>query len=391
MKKKIGLIILQVLLIVALFIPALKATTYAKDSTNEIDLISAKEEGAVPVVTDESETTNDENEIMLINNLPELQNEVFENVYDLKEDVSRSDEIIYGNVYLLGNKVELKNVGVNGDLYILANNVKMDNTTTIDGNVYICASNVEINSMINKELFCVAKDLQLENESVIKYNANIGAEHVSFDGSIERNLNISADKIEIGENASVYGKLDYSSAEEAKIDENAQIKDVNFHKDVKEKEKVTDIIFDYFIDFVNYFIITMVLFIILLKIAPVFIKNAKDYLRVSSFGIGILLLIVLPVVCILLAISGFASILGITLVMLAIAFAMLAMAITNISVASLISAKNEKIKLPISTAISTLVLWALMQIPFVGGILAFCMLTTGLGIMFRYVFCKIKK
>ena len=77
MKKKIGLIILQVLLIVALFIPALKATTYATDSTNEIDLISAKEEGAVPVVTDESETTNDENEIMLINNLPELQNEVF--------------------------------------------------------------------------------------------------------------------------------------------------------------------------------------------------------------------------------------------------------------------------------------------------------------------------
>ena len=67
------------------------------------------------------------------------------------------------------------------------------------------------------------------------------------------------------------------------------------------------------------------------------------------------------------------------------------MAITNISVAKLISEKKEEIKLPIWTAIVTAVTWIVFKIPVIGTICAFIWVATGLGIVIRSSFSKKNK
>ena len=282
-----------------------------------------------------------------------------------------SNNVKEDSIYKAGEKVEL-----NGEY--------------VDGNLYICAANVKLDTTISRELFCVAKDVVFEKTAIIEYSANIAAEHIYVNGTFRRDVNCTVSNIEVDNATAIRGTLNYSSEQEAKIGEDASIGNINFSKQVEEKETALDVITEYVLDFAKYFVLTMVLLIVFIKLLPKFINNLKDQFRVSSFGIGILSLIIVPILLVLMLVLKVTSTLAFALLALFILVLMLSMAITNISLAKKLEEKKPNIKLPIWTAIVTAVTWVAYQIPVLGGIVAFIWVATGLGMSIRYCFSKNK-
>lgn len=367
MKKKAILLVAIMLLFVSILIPIVKATD-VEDLNNGIMLINN--------VPDEVETISRE----YIN----------KDVYDCEESLKKQNETVNGNMYLCANSIYIENEIINGDIFISANTVKIDENTIVNGNVYICALNVRVDATITRGVYVCAKDIIFDENSSIKYDANIFAEHIVVKGFFERNLNTFVDNLEIEDTTNISGDLNYVSDKEAKINDKAVIKNVNFDKQVIEKETVLEIVSEYVVNFAKYFVLVYVVFMFMMKVLPNFVQNSKKYLGISSFGLGILSIILMPiifVIMILLKVTASLAMLGLVIL---ITMLLLSMAITNISIASAVSNRFEKLKLPISVALTTIVSWIIYQIPFFGGIVAFFMVTTGLGIVLKYLFIRSK-
>ena len=212
--------------------------------------------------------TNEDNGIMLINQNRMLGYEQIEDkdVYEATANIERKSQVINGNTYFCANNVMLSDVVINGDAFIVANTVTFENGTTINGNLFICASNVKIDgSYIERSIFAAVKDITFTETSSITYDANIIASHVIVNGTFDRNLNMAVDDIEVKERANILGTMNYTSNKEAVVEEGALIQNINFDKHVEEHETVLDVIIRYVLDFVRYFVLTMVIFILIMK------------------------------------------------------------------------------------------------------------------------------
>ena len=366
------------LIILAFVFAILASTVMATEATDPAGI-------PVPISLDEDNMRQVVDGIVL-----DQKNVNDKTVYNLNESVELKDEIINGNVYLLGSNVTIENETINGDLFICANNVKLGENVILNGNAFICASNLEISATINREIFCVAKDVNFGENAHVLYDANISAEHIVLKGTFERDFNASVSNMEIKETAMIYGDLNYTSDTEATINENAQINNINFDKHVEEKETAIDVVTRYVLDFAKYFVITMVVMIIFIKLLPRFVENCKKYIGISSFGIGIATLILVPILIVLLFVLRVTSTVAIGMLALLMLILIISMAITNISLAKYFEAKKPNVKLPIWVAIVTAITWIIYQVPVLGGILAFVWVTTGLGIATKYCFTKNK-
>lgn len=329
-------------------------------------------------------------ETMPISDDMEFINSIDEEVYDFSENVEKNGENINGNVYLFANSVTMDNEIVNGDVFICANNVKLGEDVIINGNIFISALNAKIEATVTRGLYAVAKDIVFEESTNVKYDTNICADHVILSGSFDRNVNVIVNNMEVTSKTIILKDLNYSSDKEASISSESIITNVNFEKQIAKSKKTIDIVYDYVLDFTQYFVLTFVIFIIVMKFIPNFIRRAKESVRVSAFGLGIVTIVLTPIIFIVMMLLKATSTIAFAALIMLIAILLISMAITNIAVGAKLSERFKKIKLPISVAIVTVVSWAIYQIPFFGGIVAFFMVATGLGIVLRANFIKEK-
>lgn len=359
MKKKVILCLLIIFLVISFLSSSVRAT-------NENDIMPIDEDNK------------------LVQHVPAIN----DNIFALQEDITRKNEVVNGNLYLCGNNVLFESVTVNGDIFICANNLKIDQNTKINGNAYICTVNANIFGTIDRTIYAVSKDIVFDKTSVVGYEAIILADHILLDGNFYRNFDTYVNQLEIGENAFIAKDLNYASEVEAVINERADIQNINFSKQVKERQTVLDIVVNYVLDFVRYLVLTMLLFIIFIKLAPKFLQNVNTYLGVSEFGIGILSLVIIPLISLLMIAIDFTLSVAVVLLTLFLFILLISSSITTIAISSAIAKKSKKIKLPIWVAIITLISWILMKIPFIGGIVGFFMVATGLGIFLKYQVIK---
>lgn len=385
MKKKL---IVSLLIVASVFAVIASSVMATETATENVTATETTDPAGVPVPISLDEDSM--RQVVVDGILFEQKSVADKTVYSLNESVELKDEIVNGNAYLLGNNVTVENETINGDLFICANNVKLGENVVLNGNVFVCASNLEMSATVNRELFCVAKDVKFGEKATVYYDANISAEHIAVNGTFERNFNASVSNMEISDNSMIMGDLNYTSDVEANIASNAQINNINFAKQVEEKESAIDVVTRYVFDFVRYFVITMVLMIVLIKLLPRFVENCKKYINVSAFGVGIATLILVPVLVVLMLVLNVTITVAFALLAFFMLILIVSMAITNIALAKYIESKKPEVKLPIWVAIVTLVTWVIYQIPVIGAILAFVWVTTGLGIATKYCFAKNK-
>lgn len=377
MKKKF-FIILTVIILAFIFA---FSSVYATEDATEVD----------PVTESTNEISEDvEKEVaeQLYFNTKEISEE---NYYKAAEDVILDGKIINGNVFVAASSVTFKDITINGDVFICSNKLKIEKDASLNGNVFIAASNVDFNGKVARELYAVGKDIVFGEDYTIMYNANVSAEHISLKGTFYRNFNAAVTKFEVNDGAIIYGTLNYSSGKEATISESANIGNTNFELQVEEKETVMDIVVDKVLDFTRYFVLTMLVFIIVMKLLPNTIEKSTKNLNISSFGIGIATLILLPILLVAFIFLRVFTTAVFAALALFIFILIISMAITTIAVAGKISNKNPGFKLPVAVPVVTVITWIVYQIAFVGAVIAFIWIMTGLGITVKNCFTKIEK
>ncbi len=311
-------------------------------------------------------------------------------VFESNQKVEWSDETVNGNVFLLGQDVSLKKSVINGDLFVAAQNVEIDEGVVVNGSAFIAVANAKINGTIERDLYIAGSDINFGEKSNVGYDAYAAAEHISISGKFERSFSAAGTDIEVKDGATIVGTLDYASEKEATFSKEASVGEVNFSKQVEPKKTAWEVISEYILDFVRYFVVTMVVLIVVIKKLPRFMEKMGKYVSIGSFGTGILALIVVPIVAILLFIASVTTTVAWALIALFIFILIVSMAIANVAVAKLLESKFENIKLPIWTVIVTVLSWIVYQIPIAGGILAFIWVMMGLGICVRHCLAKDK-
>lgn len=310
------------------------------------------------------------------------------NFYGCAKKITKDGDIINGNTFLCAETVEFKNVTVNGDVFIAANRLMVSKEAKLNGNVFICAANVEFDGKVAREIYGFVKDFTLGENATVMYNTNIAADHISIKGTFYRDVNATVENMEVNDNSVILGNLNYVSEKEAEIAESAVITNTNFSKFVEEKKQVIDIVVEKVLDFSRYFILVMVVFIVIAKYLPTVIEKSRNNLSISSFGLGIASIILIPIILVvLLMLQLFTSVVFATLLLLMLII-VISNAITNIAIAKAISDKKTSLKLPIAVAIVTIINWIVYQIPILGGLIAFIWIITGLGISIRNCFTK---
>lgn len=230
-----------------------------------------------------------------------------------KIDSINSISIIYGNVFVTANKFTLEpGCEIEGDLYICANEVELAQNSVIYGNVFVVSNNLIVNSQIGGDLYAnvknfdmkyygfIKRDLHLtsntsningyiyrnsfinsnkvttDKEFVNEQNLNIeNASNVTFSGEVKGNATINSKNIDLknknGEDKNItckiLGNLDYSSNKELQIPDGIISGNINYSK-YKTSSNLLSNIGDFILNLLATLAYVLVIYFIINKFVP---------------------------------------------------------------------------------------------------------------------------
>ncbi|MBQ6134801.1 MAG: hypothetical protein IJI60_00615 [Bacilli bacterium] len=262
-------------------------------------------------------------------------------------------------------------------LFAAGETILLNEAVTKDA--YLAGRSIKIESSTVRDLFAAAEKIEIY--SSIR-NAYLGGNTVIIDAPVEGNIKISAETIEIGENANIQGTLTYPKEADITISEKSVIeKTKTYEKAVEEKETFKDTIVSKTASLVS----LLVIGIILLTIFPALFENWKKEDKDASSCIkkaliGLLTLIVTPIAAIILLIT----IIGIPISLITIALYLILIYLSKVVAAYYIGSwvlKSHEMNNYLLLSGSLLVIFLLEMIPVVGGWIKFLILILGMGIV----------
>ena len=359
----------------------------------------------------------------------------------IKSDVSYSDEvdkdgsqkissinkfpIISGNVFVTANKFVLDpGVEIKGDLFICANEIVLSKSAVVYGNIYAVCNKMDLNCQVSGDLYTSCKDFNMNYYGIVYRDLHINSSNANIGGYAYRNLFISSDSIvttsnficaknlnvenankfvfsgkvqgnatvkskqiefkseENGKNidCKIIGDFNYTSKNEIEISKDIVSGNSNFTKYTSNPLKG---IGSFLINILATLIYVLVAYWIVKKFMPNFFNklsnvSTKNMLINLAIGLGILVLV--PVACILLLITGIGSTLGVVLALLYVVLLLIATPVFTILITEYVKkAKNLNINSFVLLIIVSIILQLLFKIPFVGSILSFLATLTAIG------------
>lgn len=303
------------------------------------------------------------------------------------EIVLSKNAIIYGNIYAVANKIDL-NCQVAGDLYVNCKEFNMNyygfvyrdlhinaKVATIGGYAYR-NSFINANEIITTSNFINAKDFTIEN-----------SEKFTFSGEIKGNANVKAKEIELKnkeneENITckIFGDFNYNSKNEITSTEGIVNGASNFTKYSYNHFKN---IGSFLLNLLSIIIYVLVVYLIVKKIMPNFfdkLSNISPKNMLINLAIGLGILILIPIACMLLFITGIGAILGVVLALLYVVLLLVATPLFTILITEYVKKLGKlSINSFVLLVIITIILQLLFKIPFIGSLLSFLATLAAIG------------
>lgn len=349
----------------------------------------------------DNETTNYDNEVVPIS----MDSDIPVDVTSSQDEQSINSK----NYFYAGTDDVNLTTPIVGDAFIVtAGNVNID--TTIMGNAFICASSVTVsnNASIQSSLFNVANSLNIIGSIGINVY-NISSEF-SLDGTVKNSLfstsktsningdiygdaNLSAENITISDNSYIENNLNYSSDEIINLPDNVVHGKVNYsliNTDEDDSFDSNDFIFSV----ISFIIFAIVIFAISKWLNFKFVETYPDFIKnlPSSLLYGFLGLIVTPILCIALLISGVTVSLAFILMAIYFVSLIIASSVVIIILSKLIAEKlhtkfDKNITLLEILSITGLgLIYKLLQlVPILGIIISFVVVLTGIGVLIKNI------
>lgn len=398
LKNKFKVIALLAILILALTLPIVKAENETiTNMTTDASLSeqTASNETALPISND-SETNISMDE----------DNFKKSDVYLMGNDIT-IDYIVDGNLFIFANNVTI-NSQIGGDAFIFANTVTLGDQSYIHSNLFTFCKDVNINGVIY-DLYTasenttihgyVCRDIHVASDTVnisgiIKRNAYIDCSTLNFTSNANESTQNTGEQSALTTQTMIYGNLNYSAKTESSIPENVVSGETTFEQ---QKTFDTNVIQEKLISLATFVLTIIAVWLVCLWLAPKFLKTATSFLTTKKIMLAIGLGILTPIVSILLTVLFFsieiASTLGLLLLMTLFTLITISTSIFAITLNTIIC---NKLKIEKNIAIfgmlvaTSIALWLIGLIPFIGFILGIIVVILGLGIVVSNLILKEK-
>lgn len=189
--------------------------------------------------------------------------------------------------FIAGREVNVSG-NITRDAFIVGETVTIEQTGVINRDLYVCASKVIINGAVNRNIYVASSEVLVGDKAYIR-------------GDIHSTTN----KLVINETANVLGTVEYKSTTNVSIPEGIKTNVIAVEvKDKTNKTNTIDVQGELF-----GLLTIFITFALLLLLAPGFFRKCdNNYSRnakkmFASFGIGLLVLVFLPIVSIVLMIT----------------------------------------------------------------------------------------
>jgi len=341
-------------------------------------------------------------------------NKESENVYAAGNVVSINSNIKKG-LYAVGNTVNL-NADVDGSFHAGGGTVMVKGN--VSGTVHAGGGNIFIEGMIGDDLFVGGGSVFIAETSSIGGDLVAGAGSIVINGPIGGNIllggreavinsrvagnvKIKADKLELGDNAEIAGNLEYTSEKKAEIDESKVLGVITFHqKEVAKAGPLKNskiflglLTLGFLLKLLGSIVIGLILVYLLKKFTGEVVKGSLRKFW-TSLGIGFGFLILVPIACILLAISviglWIAGIVGALYVLLLILSSAFAGIILGTWLIKILAKKSEYAIDWRAVVVGVAVMKILIFIPFVGWLAKFIFFLIGLGALVQWLYKKLR-
>lgn len=181
----------------------------------------------------------------------------------------------------------------------------------------------------------------------------------------------------------IAGNLDYSSNKEITINEGIVSGEVNYTK-YSVPSSILSNIGDCLIKIISSLIFVIVLYLLMKKLLPNFTEKLSKFTvkkLLVSLGIGLAVLIIVPILAVLLLITKVAAILGVLLILIYILLIISSIPLFTISIAKFIKSKMTKSSISafVILIILTIVLAIIEYIPYFGFIFELIFSITAFG------------
>lgn len=381
LKNKIKIITILTVIILALTLPVVRAENETADNVVNPD-----------GTTESTDLTNNNSEM----DTSDTNDENFKrsDVYLTGDDVT-IDYIIDGNLFVVANHVTI-NSQVGGDAFICANTVTIEEDGYVFSNLFTFAKNVNIDGAVY-DLYSASENTTING--YVYRDIRVGSNTVNISGTIGRNayvdcvnLNFAKDtdvnnEEEVNETSQgvINGNLKYSAKQEASIPEGAVTGETTFEE---EKSFDGNGFQNQIMSLATFLVTVIVIWLLCLWRAPKFLENSISLLTTKKvlpvIGFGILTPIVAIIASILLFILGLTSKIALLLIITLIILMMISSSIFIIAINNIICNKLNIEKKAVMfgiLVISSIVLWVINLIPFIGSIVGFVAVVLGLGMI----------
>lgn len=400
LKKKTSIIILLIVLILALTLPVVRAENETADTNSENQDVTAltSPDSSMDTENSESEVTILENET---SDSEDTEADFKEGDVYLAGDDITIDYIIDGNLFIFADSVTI-NSQIGGDAFIFAKSVTIGEQGYIFSNLFTVAENIDIKG-VAYDLYSVSKNINISG--YIYRDIKVVANTLNILGTVGRNAFVECSDIQFGNqeadssegqntitsNGSISGDLNYTSKNELNIPDDKVGGNINFtQKVVESSNTINNKIFD-----LGSFIVTVILiWLVLLWIAPKFVKSCNQILTnkpLPVIGLGILTPIAFIfafIILLLLNITVAFSFLSLAVfcILLLVSSSIFVIAINNMLCTKLKINKNVGIFGML--IVSAIVLWLIKLIPILGTLVSFIVSILGLGIIVSNLILK---
>ena len=394
LKKKFSIITLLVILILALTLPIVRAENDITSNDAENQQVTAINE------TDSSENPENIQEQTATDAEASFKKS---DIYLSGDDIT-VDYIVDGNLFIFANSVTI-NSQIGGDAFIFAKSVTIGKQGYVFSNLFTISENVNIEGVVY-DLYSISetvnisgyvyRDIKVSTNSLnllgtVGRNAFVQCSNINFNSS-ENNSNENQ-QTTITSTGRISGDLNYTSKNELNIPEGTVNGKVNFTQMTTSSNTIEKYLLS-----LGTFITTIVLiWLIGLWISPKFIKSC-DKLLISKplpvIGFGLLTPFVLIFAFVLLLLLNITS--SIALLLLALLFILIGIS-TSVFVMTINNLICNKLKIQKTIGIfgmlivSSIVLWLIALIPYIGSIISFIAVIIGIGIIVSNIVLKNKE
>lgn len=338
-------------------------------------------------------------------------------------DTVTVNEVVDGNFFAAGNMVTIAGT-VNGDVFAAGNNVSI--TGTVNGDVFVAGSSIDISGKVNGNIRAAGSNISIRGavernvmaagaNMFITPTASIGR-HVTFtgatvsinapiggqlDGAVESMtidstvsgevaLDLGSDgKLVLGPNAYLGSSLEYTSKNEAIMDDKAVVIGDTIYNPVTKGAPVDKgdakkfFALGFFVTKVISLISLFILGLVLILMAPKAMDKYNDIMAKkfwAKVGLGLVILIVTPIVAILLLVTIIGIPLGIITLLVYGIFLYVAKALAALALGKFITDYFKwKIHLLVSFALGLVLMSLIVLIPVIGWIFSFIIFLWAIG------------